>query len=110
MVGSRLIRRCICEMYPAGPLGVQCVPAAVPPGVYVVGQVRRRVRVGARLFPGLAGPSFAGRLGSAARRFGWERADRLGGHIIRRRAARAILAAGGSLAQLFEVARRHSSP
>ena len=94
MVGSRLIRRCICEVYPAGPLEEQCVPTAVAPGVSLVGQVRRRVRVGARLFPGLAGPSFA----SAARHSGWERA------------ARAILAAGSSLAQWFEVARRRSSP
>ena len=98
MVGSRLIRSCICEVYPAGLLEVQCVPTAVPPGVSLVEQVRRRVRVGARLFPGLAGPSFADRLGCAARHSGWERA------------ARAILAAGSSLAQWFEVARRHSSP
>ena len=63
-------------------------------------QVRRRARAGDRLFPTLAGSRFTDRLRSTVRRFGKEAADRLGTHSVTRGAAGAILAAGGSFAQL----------
>ena len=44
-----------------------------------------------------------------ARQFGWEKAKKLGTRSIRRGAARAILAAGGTFAQLLKAGQWHSS-
>ena len=60
------------------------------------GNARRRVRAGEKLFPGTAGPSFTGEPRSAATR---DAQRQTGG------AARSILEAGGSFAQLLEAAR-----
>ena len=73
------------------------------------GSVRRRVRPGEKLSPGLTGPSFDGKLRSEARQFGWERPERFETHSIRRGAARAMLGAGGSFAQLLKAGHWHSS-
>ena len=71
--------------------------------------IRRRVRTGDKLSPGVSGPGFADRSRSLDRRLGWDRAERLGPHSIRRGAARAILEAGGSFAQLLKAGQWHSS-
>ena len=44
-----------------------------------------------------------------ARQFGWEKAEKLGTHSLRRGAAGAILAAGGTSAQLLKAGQWHSS-
>ena len=52
--------------------------------------------------PRVTEPSFADKLTSAARQFGWEKSDRLETHRFRRIAVRSILKAGGSFAYLLE--------
>ena len=64
---------------------------------------------GGELFLGITGPTFAHSLRSMARQFGWEKAGKLGTRSIRRGAARAILAAGGTFAQLLRAVQWHSS-
>ena len=61
------------------------------------------------LFPGISGPGFTDRLRTMARQLGWGRSEKLGSHSIRRGAARAILEAGGSFAQLLRAGQWHSS-
>ena len=48
-------------------------------------------------------------LRSVGRAGGWPQAEKLGTHSIRRGAARAILEAGGSFAQLLRAGQWHSS-
>ena len=64
---------------------------------------------GEKLFPGITGSTFTHSLRSMARQFGWEKAEKLGTRSIRRGAARAILAAGGTFAQLLRAGQWHSS-
>ena len=71
--------------------------------------MRRRVMAGERLFPNITGPTFVSSLRCLARQAGWEKTDRLGAHSIRRGAARAILAAGGTFSQLMKAGQWHSS-
>ena len=64
---------------------------------------------GGKLFPGVTEPTFTHPLRSMARQFGWVKAEKLGAHSIRRGAARAILEAGGALAQLLKAGQWNSS-
>ena len=98
---ARIVRQCICERYPAGSLKIH-LPQLYCPACVLWEVIRRRARTGGKLLPGAPRPGFADRLRSLARRLGWERAERLGLHIARRGATRAILEAGGSSAQLLK--------
>ena len=64
---------------------------------------------GGKLFPGITGPNFTHSLRSTARQFGWGQAEKLGARSIRREAARAILEAGGTSAQLLKTGQWKSS-
>ena len=64
---------------------------------------------GEKLFLGITRPPSDEKLGSAARQCGWAMPERFGTHSIRREAARAMLEAGGSFAQLLKAGRWHSS-
>ena len=106
--GARLVRRCICERYPPGSLEIH-VPQLFCPTCVLWDAICGRVRAGDMLFPGLSGPRFTDKLRNMARHLGWERSEKLGSHSIRRGAARAILEAGGSFAQLLKAGQWHSS-
>ena len=103
-----MVRQCICERYPARSLEIR-LPQLYCPVCVLWETIRRRERTGGKLSPGASGPGFTDRLRSLARRLGWERAERLGPLSIRRGAARAILEAGGSFAQLLKAGHWHSS-
>ena len=106
--GARMVRGCICDRYPPGSLEIH-VPQLFCPTCVLWGAICRRVRAGQMLFPGLTGPLFTDKLRRMARSLGYEKAERLGSHSIRRGAARAILEAGGSFAQLLKAGQWHSS-
>ena len=106
--GSRMVRKCICHKYPTGSLEIH-VPQLFCPVCSFWENMRRRVMCGEKLFPGITGSTFTHSLRSMARQFGWEKAEKLGTHSIRRGAARAILAAGGTFAQLLRAGQWHSS-
>ena len=106
--GARMVRGCICEQHPPRSLEIH-VPQMFCPTCVLWGAICRRVRAGDMLFPGLTGPRFTDKLRRMARSLGWEKAERLGSRSIRRGAARAILEAGGSFAQLLMAGQWHSS-
>ena len=64
---------------------------------------------GEKLFPNITGSTFVSSLRCMARQLGREKSERLGAHSIRRGAARAILDAGGTFAQLLKAGQWHSS-
>ena len=96
-----MVRKCIRSSYPEGAPEIQELQLFCPICAFW-GNVRRRVRTGVELFPGITGPPFAEKLRGAASQFGRERPERLGTNSIRRGAAMAILEAGGSFAQLHK--------
>ena len=61
------------------------------------------------MFPGCIGQGFTGNLRSAAGRYGWGKAEKLGPRSIRRGAARSVLDAAGSFAQVLRAGLWHSS-
>ena len=77
--------------------------------MFLLGKREKESDVRRKLFPGITGPTFTHSLRSMARQFGLEKAEKLGTHSIRRGAARAILAAGGTSAQLLRAGQWHSS-
>ena len=106
--GSRMARNCIGYRYPEGSLGIHA-PQLFCPACSFRGNARRRAASVGKIFPEITGPTFARSLRSMPRQFGWEKADKLGTHSIRRGAARAILAAGGTSDQLLKAGQWHLS-
>ena len=92
--GSRMVRMCIGEKYPAGSLEIH-VPHVFCPVSSFWGNVRRRARTGVQVSPGLTGPGSADKLRYAASHCGWGEVDRLGSHIIRREAGQLQGDSGG---------------
>ena len=81
--GSRMARKCIFERYPEGSLGIHA-PQLFCRVCSFWGYVRPKARTGGELDPGTAGPSLTDELRRAAGQSGWEKADRLGTHGVRR--------------------------
>ena len=106
--GARMVRKCICRRYPEGSLEIH-VPQLFCPVCSFWESMRRRVMTGEKLFPNITGSTFVSSLRCMARQLGWEKSERLGAHSIRRGAARAILDAGGTFAQLLKAGQWHSS-
>ena len=106
--GSRMVKKCACEKYPAASLEIRA-PQLSCPMCPLWENARRRVRAAANLFPAMTGPGFADKPGGSARNIGWETADRLGARSIRIGAARAISAEGGCFAQLLKAGQWRST-
>ena len=79
---SRVMRKSICDRHPQGPSGIH-VPTLPSPVCSLSEDVRRRVRLGERLFPNLTGQKFSVRLRAVAQRVGYEKAGRLEAHRLR---------------------------
>ena len=106
--GSRMARACICEDYSPASLELH-IPQLLCPVCQLWPAIRQRVPVGGALFEGWTGKRVLAELRYFAEGREWPRAARLGTHSFRRGAARAILDAGGSFAQLLRSGQWHSS-
>ena len=106
--GSRLVRACICEEYSLDSLELH-IPQLLCPVCQLWPAIRQQAPVGGALFEGWTGKRVLAELRYFAEGREWPRANRLGTHSFRRGAARAILEAGGSFAQLLRPGQWHSS-
>ena len=106
--GSRMVRVCVCEDYAPGSLGLHA-PQLYCPARLLRPAICRIAAIGQPIFPTWAGRLVLTELRSLARAGGWTQASKLGTHSVRRGAARAILAAGGSFSKLLRAGQWHSS-
>ena len=106
--GATMVRCCICADYPADSLELH-VPQLFCPVCSLWPAIRASVATGGELFPAWSGKRVLSELRAFAGSRQWDRAGRLGTHAFRRGAARAILKAGGSFAQLLRAGQWHSS-
>ena len=105
---SKLVRVCICEQYAQDALELHA-PQLSCPVCQMWPAIRQLAATGGQLFSGWAGKKISTELrsfGESRERHG---AGRLGTHSCRRRAARAMLEAGGSFSQLLRAGQWRSS-
>ena len=85
------------------------MPKLLCPAFSVRPVVRGRVVVGELMFPFAQLPNIIRRLRSWGAILNWPAADKPGEHSTRRVAARALMSAGGTFAQLLRAGKRHGN-
>ena len=105
---SRVARAFFCEDYAADPLELHA-PQLSCPACRAWPAITRVARAGGGLSPEMAARKLLGEPRSFANARGWGNSESAGAHFLRRGAARAILAAGGSVSHVLRSRRRRSS-
>ena len=105
---ATIARGCIRGECPQGSLELH-VPQHFFQACSLWPAIRARTDAGAELFPGWAGKKVLAELRAFLRRHGWDNAERLGTLSVLQGAARAILSAGGTFAQLLNAGQRRFS-
>ena len=106
--GAILRRSCCCEGF--NPDGDELhIPQLLCPVCSIWPVVRDRVVVGDLIFPSLQSVNLIRHLRSRGTQLRWPAAEKLGTHSLRRGAARALVAAGGTFAQLLRAGQWHGN-